>query len=1009
MLCCWLSMSGSVCAQNSPEGHRLGVPIQTLSTKSYSSQSTRGVGPIEIRMSMATKVPSEREQVLLLRGTCEVRQGDQTWNSPQAVIWESSGNSGKTKQVTIYLEHTPEVSPSMGEAGHRETRPHFLFTLETESAIAYIGPEPVLVPTSINDHVYLRGLARKNQSAPAIELAQHSVLTQAPQGLSAPSLPPANSPYRRRVIIGPRFLGERIQAKADFVENSLQSEYVITVTGGVNIVVNNVPLTLNGQTFLTNVDLSADKAVVWTDANRVDQLSGFDIDENTPFEVYLEGNIVVRQGANKIKAGRAFYDIGQRRGLLLDAEIRTQIPEYDGAVRLRAAEIRQFSATNYHARNAYFTTSEFGQPKYRIEASDIFLEERAALFDNSINPETGLPDATALWITSHNNRLYIDNIPVFNSPYLSGPAEDPHIPITKFNLGYSSIFGGELETAWDLETLFGWQLPKGTDLDFEFDYFSERGPAAGLKGEYNTPSQLFGMPAQHSGFGHMYYINDNGVDVLGLGRRDLPPSDENRGRILWRNRTEFSPFTNLFGEVGYVLDNDRNFIEQYFEEEWDSEKDLENKLALEYQFNNVSASILGAVRTNDFSNQTDWLPRADLTLLGQPVLNSPVNWSMHSYAGYGHLQQAESPPNAAADPFVPLDYFQDSEGLVAMSRHELTLPFNAGPVKVVPYVLGEVAHWQEDLNGDELTRWYGSAGIRASLQFSKYMPHVRSSILGLNGLAHKVVFDLDYYLAESSEDLARIPQYNAFEENAQERFRSRFQLLEFGGLLPDIYDPRMYAVRSGVGRLVTAPAHELVDDQHALRLGMHHRWQTKVGPLENPHVVDWMELDLGVTFFPNAKEDNFGEDFGLLTGRYAWHVGPRTSILASGAFDFFDRGQSIYNVGVLNQRSERGSIYFGYRNVQAGPIESQLLTTSLSYVMTPDLYVATFGASYDISEGIDRGQSLTITRISENFLLHFGLGYDRSKDNIGVALSLEPKFGSFGRGSMQLNSLLGID
>ncbi|QDT34254.1 LPS-assembly protein LptD [Thalassoglobus polymorphus] len=1006
MLCCWLSISGSLSAQTAPAGHSLGSQPSTDSGVQQIGTSNPLLEPIEIQVSIASQIPSDKEKILLLRGPCKITKGAQSWSSPQAVIWQIQNASGKGGRIIAYLDHTPEVSPVMQEQGHRETRPYFFLELETDVSIAYSGPVPVSVPGAKNDPVYLRAVEHRKKSTGSIQQVQNTTLAQAQSG---PALPMLGSPYRRRVTIGPRFLGERFQAKADFIESSVQPEYVITVTGGVNIVIDNVPLTINGQTFLTRIDLSADRAVVWTDADRIGDLEGFEIDENTPFEVFLEGDIVVRQGASKIKASRAFYDISQRRGLLVDAEIRTQVPEYDGSIRLRAAEVRQFSAMNFHARNAYFTTSEFGQPKYRIESSDIFLEERPSIFPNAIDPATGLPDPSTLWITSHNNRLFIENVPVFNSPYLTGPAEDPRIPITELNFGYSGVFGAELETAWNLEGLLGLELPEGTDLNLEVDYFSERGPAAGLQSEYDSYATLFGAPAHHSGMSHFYYIHDSGVDNLGLGRRSLAPPNENRGRILWRNETELTPFTSIFAEVGHVFNNDRNFQEQWYEEEWDRDKDLENKISLEHQYDNLTTSITGAIRSNDFANQTDWLPRADITLLGQPVFNSPINWSMHSAVGYGRLHQASPPPDPVADPFVPLDYFADSEGLVAHSRHELTLPFNAGPVKVVPYALGEVAHWQEDLTGQDLTRWYGSAGVRASLQFAKYMPHVQSSILGLNGLAHKVTYDLDYYFAEASEDLDRIPQYNAFDENAQERFRSRFQVLEFGGVLPDVYDPRLYAVRSGAGRSVTAPYNELVDDQHALRLGMRHRWQTKVGPPENPRIVDWMELDLGLTYFPDAEEDNFGEDFGLLTSRYAWHVGPRTSVLASGAFDFFDMGQRVWNVGLLSQRSERGSIYFGYRNLEAGPVESQLLTSSVSYVMTPNLYVATFGASYDIAEGIDRGQSLTVTRISENFLLHFGLGYDRSKDNVGVALSLEPKFGSFGRGSMQLNSLLGID
>lgn len=999
LLGCWLSLGGEICAQ-SPAGRQQGQGERLSSSSVIAEPSSE---PIQVEMKFASEIPNADERVLLLRGDCQIRQGERTWSAPQAVLWDGSATTG---ELVVFLDHTPETLPSMQEQGHRETRPQFLFRLAATEPIAYQGAVPVAVPEAINDPLYLRAKRRREQSIGTIQQIQYST------PLPAPALPPMQSSpalLRKRVTIGPRFLGDRIQAKADLVPDSIQPEYVVTVTGGVNIVVENVPLTINGQTFLTRLDLSADKAVVWTDANRMGELSGFEIDENTPFEVYLEGNIVVRQGTSKIKAGRAYYDIAHRRGLLIDAEVRTKVPEYDGTIRLRAAEVRQFSATNFHARDAYFTTSEFGLPKYRIEASDIFLEQRPAMIPGAVDPTTGLPDPGELFLTSYNNRLFLENIPVLNVPTIASPVTESQIPISELNFGYSSIFGAEIETAWNLDGLFGLQLPENSDLDLQLDFFSERGPAGGLESEYDFVAPVFGVPARHSGFSQSYYIYDTGRDNLGFGRRNLIPIDEFRGLSTWRNRTQFDPFTSLFLESGIVWNDDRNFQEQYFEEEWDKGKDLENRVRLEHQQDSLSASLLGSLRSNAFANQTDWLPRADLTILGQPIGNTRLIWNTHSSVGYGRLNQAEPPFNPADDPFIPLDYFADSEGLVAMSRHELSLPFFAGPFKVAPYVLGELAHWQEDLLGEELTRWYGSAGVRASIQFSKYLPHVQSSILGLNGLAHKVIFDADYYLADSSEDLARVPQYNEFDENAQERFRSRFQLLEFGGVLPAVYDPRMYAVRSGAGRRVTASYHELVDDQHALRLGMHHRWQTKVGPAANPRIVDWMELDAGITFFPNAERDNFGEDFGLLTTRYAWHVGPRTSLLASGAFDFFDLGQRVWNVGVLSQRSERGSIYFGYRNLEAGAVESQLLSTSLSYVMTPNLYVATLGASYDLAEGIDRGQSLTITRIGENFLFHFGMGYDRSRDNLGVAISLEPKFGSYGRGSMQLNSLLGID
>ena len=42
-----------------------------------------------------------------------------------------------------------------------------------------------------------------------------------------------------------------------------------------------------------------------------------------------------------------------------------------------------------------------------------------------------------------------------------------------------------------------------------------------------------------------------------------------------------------------------------------------------------------------------------------------------------------------------------------------------------------------------------------------------------------------------------------------------------------------------------------------------------------------------------VERDNFDEDFGLLSARYAWNVGDRTSFLASAYYDLFDDAQVV--------------------------------------------------------------------------------------------------------------------
>ena len=46
-----------------------------------------------------------------------------------------------------------------------------------------------------------------------------------------------------------------------------------------------------------------------------------------------------------------------------------------------------------------------------------------------------------------------------------------------------------------------------------------------------------------------------------------------------------------------------------------------------------------------------------------------------------------------------LPYENNVIGERLVTRQEIDLPFQAGPVKLVPYALGELGHWGQDLGG----------------------------------------------------------------------------------------------------------------------------------------------------------------------------------------------------------------------------------------------------------------------------------------------------------------------
>jgi hypothetical protein len=74
-----------------------------------------------------------------------------------------------------------------------------------------------------------------------------------------------------------------------------------------------------------------------------------------------------------------------------------------------------------------------------------------------------------------------------------------------------------------------------------------------------------------------------------------------------------------------------------------------------------------------------------------------------------------------------------------------------------------------------------------------------------------------------------------------------------------------------------------------------------------------------------------------------------------------------------------------------GPIDSTYLNLGLAYRMS-EKWGLGFSNSFDLSEGSNIGQKLTISRIGESFVVTVGASRNESKDNWGVNLSVEPVF-----------------
>ena len=999
-------------------------------------------------------------EIYHLRGAVRLEQGATTYTANEGIVWIDGSNSKEGTALLVYLEGNVVIDlPSQPAAAlnrqdwtsqlpatSRIVDQQWFGRLRTHSTVQLrcVAQE---IAADHSPPIFQRGMERRQSELQDVQPV-HYLEPTAPQDFSDPTLqntaplsaapmispltgniqnapqtqfPATVTPNQSTLPIAPRPVvqGSQATTRVQILPRSSTTGYnfktipgatpndqILVYTGGVRVNIDSdelASMTRNalGQTSSNRLVILADNVVAWqTSVVQMDGTMG------TKYEIYLEGNVVFAMGESVIYAERMFYDVSTKRGTILHADMLTPIPEYQGLVRLKADVIQQLNENVWRAHGAAVTSSRLGVPSYWMQTNQVDLQRQS---QPKIDAQTGYPLVDSMtgqpemgdnyFLESRNNFVYAGGVPIFYWPFMRTDLNNPSYYLERIRLGNDSVFGFQAGVGLDLFQLFGIRNPPaGTRWLGLVDYLQERGIGVGTEFEYHAPSFL-GYGKEVNGFTRAWFIKDKGLDNIGRDRRAVPLEEDFRGRVLSRHRHYFQNDDRLTAELGWL--SDQNFLQQYYEREWDQEKDFTTGLLYERKWQNQSLSVLADLRLNDFFTQTEWLPRFDHFVVGQPLLFGRALWSSHSSAGYARFRTADAPTNAVdLAKFDPLAWEGvDREGLVAGTRHELEFPFQVAAARIVPYVLGDISYWQEDLAGGDLVRGYGQAGLRGSLPMYHIDPTVQNTLFNLNGLAHKVTFDAEFLYADASKSLDELPLYNPLDDDAQEFFRRRFAFDTFGivpGLnTPLAFDERYFAHRFGMQSYVTSPATEIADDLMMVRTGMRNRWQTKRGIPGEARVIDWITFDIQASWFPKADRDNFGADAGLVDYEFAWHVGNRLSIVSDGYFDFFSQGLRTVSLGAHMSRPGIGNLYLGFRSME-GPISSNVLNAAVSYRMS-DKWILQGGSSIDLGTTGNIGQSLSVTRVGESFLVRVGMNIDASRGNTGFSFGFEPRFLPKGR------------
>lgn len=552
---------------------------------------------------------------------------------------------------------------------------------------------------------------------------------------------------------------DRVELKTSDTEN------VITVIG-------HVVLELRSTTGVDDMQLTAERAVVFLDPGSIRDMAAGKVETQDIRGIYLEGNVVVdsNHGQYIVRSPQAYYDFTTDRAMLLEAVLRTYAKQGKVPLFVRADEMRQVAINEWTAEGVQVSTSSFATPDLAIGSKHLTL--------------TQLEEGD-VFIQSTHNTLRMGGTPVAYWPYYEGEAAE--IPLHKIKYGYKKTVGSLIETQWDLFTLLGVKQPKGFAVDLRLDGYKERGAGIGVDVEY-----VFGS---HKGTFDSYLLSDSGTQKTNSGKK-MSVQDQQRGYVLWNNQTRLGNYWTLQGQLSYI--SDPTFMSVWRQSDFTNRREYETGLYAKYQKNNGAFTALATYDLNGFISNS-WLlasrqysveksPELGLFRYGDSLFNDAITWSSETRLTRERMVFQKGTPlsnglkrNAFAFPDGTIlgnnEAFTDlltAEGLDQgfndrlTTRHEFSAPFSIGSIQLAPFasLQANVQFGDDDSapNADD-TQWFSTVGIRASTQFHRIYNDVDNVLLDLHRLRHIIEPYATVWHGSGSVDPMSIQQYNALVDN----------------------------------------------------------------------------------------------------------------------------------------------------------------------------------------------------------------------------------------------------
>ena len=903
------------------------------------------------------------EAVSVVLGEFKLTLGKRTISGRDAVIWVRETKVGRVTrhEVMVYVEGNAKIVEPEGTTTQDRW---MLLTLRLQGRIEAEGlmsDRPLK-----NFPLYQRALTRrkgttriarsrpKSQPAPKLVPASKPATIPAKPATTMPANASTTSPAarkpkkpKRRPIKTP--LVQPVSFRADRVTSRWVGEgkdrQRVTIAKG------NVYMSQGAVSSSNFLELRSHTAVIFTqkrkpptDEPRVPyrpKIKGIEGEEGTGGEaetvlgVYLEGDVVIARGERFMRGSKAYYDFLTYRAIVLDVVFRTIQGQRNIPIFIRAKEARALSAREMYFKDARISTSDFYTPTYYIGARSVYMMDKAEYDDMGVRLTPQRWQAK----TKHGT-VNVRGVPIFYWWRTKGDLEQGHTALRKLQVGSSSRRGWGVDTQWHMFRLLGLVRPEGFKGTIDIGYH-ERGP--------EIEANLWYVRREYSGYSRVSgLLDDDQRDDFGDDREDIEAA-RTRGRLLIRHKHILPEDWRLQFELSYMCD--RNYLEQFFEDEFHAGKDQETLIYAKKQRDNWAFTALAKAKLNRFLTRTESMPDLGFYMIGQPLLGDLATFFSKSHAGLKRYR----PDNAITGPAG-----DDSNVFARLdTRNEINFPLHFGPVNVVPYATGRATYWSDAPQDGKHTRPYGQVGVKTNIHFWQVYNAVESRLWDVHRLKHIITPMAVGFLAGTP-------------------------------VSPDDLYPMDPDIEVHLQR------------QSGVAFGIYQRLQTKRGPVGKRRTADWMRLNVVAGFYDNEQAPPPGDgrfffsrpEYSIgrnhINTEFLWHISDSTLFMADANYDIDSGSFKRYNFGLAVLRNPRLRYFFGLRSIR--DLNSTIGTFGLNYQINRK-YSVTFFQQYDFdyNDGESLGTSITITRKLPRWYVSFTFTYDQSDNEVAMILMISPE------------------